>query len=236
MINGRTDLNMKLSYVWNYREAEPTDLTFFDHTSGHTQAGAIITDNPAGIVHSPDAPIIIHPRPRWAISKIAQAFVGFDLPAIIGERFERGLNSTIGLAGFGYERDEGGYFKMPHLGTIVIGDDVEVRSNTCIDRGTFSNTVIGNGTKIDNLVHIAHNCQIGQNVMVIAGTKVSGSVTIGDDAWLGTGCTIMQGVTIGEGATIGIGAVVLRDVAPGETVVGHHRLIETKATQSGVTR
>lgn len=236
-INGRTDLSVSVNYVWNYREAEPTDLTFFAQTIGTTQAGAIITDDPSQLVYSNDAPIIIHPRPRWAISKIAQAFVDDPPVPIIGERFQQGSYCTIGNPGFGYEWDEDyGYFKMPHLGLVVIGDDVEVGSNICIDRGTFSNTTIGNGTKIDNLIHIAHNCQIGDNVIMAAGVKLSGSVTIGDRVWMGTNSTVMQGVTIGDGATIGIGAVVLRDVEPGQTVVGHHRVIETKEIQLGVIR
>ncbi len=238
--------------VWNYQEAHEGQITYMME-EGITGAGAVVTDSVAK-VHPADPSInptlIIVDRPRRTIAKIAQHFVEprsvwyeEDLPGVlvfmpveIGENLKCAPGTVIGSDGFGYERDYDGYFLMPHLGSVIIGDNVEVGANTVIDRGTFSHTRIGSGTKIDNLVHVAHNCQIGENVMIVAGTSLGGSVTIEDDVWLGINSTVMQGVTIGKRATIGIGAVVLRDVEPGQTIVGHHRVIESKEEQRGVIR
>lgn len=237
--------------VWNYREAHESQITYMME-EGITGAGAVVTDSVAK-VHPADPSInptlIIVDRPRRTIAKIAQRFE--EKPPVFfeqrgrfhrydgvrwGENFKCAAGTVIGSDGFGYERDDDGYFLMPHLGSVIIGDNVEIGANTVIDRGTFSHTRIGHGTKIDNLVHIAHNCQIGENVMIVAGTSLGGSVTIEDDVWLGINSTVMQGVTIGRRATIGIGAVVLRDVEPGQTIVGHHRVIESKEEQRGVIR
>ena len=94
-----------------------------------------------------------------------------------------GCNCTIGLPGFGYEKDPvGAYWRFPHLGGVRIEADVEIGSNTCIDRGSLGDTVIGRGCKIDNLVHVAHNVVLGNNAVVIANTMLGGSVTIGAGA------------------------------------------------------
>ena len=133
-----------------------------------------------------------------------------------------GCNCTIGLPGFGYEKDQhGAYWRFPHLGGVRIEADVEIGSNTCIDRGSLGDTVIGQGSKIDNLVHVAHNVVLGRNTVVIANTMLGGSVTIGDGAWVAPSVTIMNQVSIGAGATLGLGAVVLKDVAPQQVIVGN---------------
>jgi UDP-3-O-[3-hydroxymyristoyl] glucosamine N-acyltransferase len=133
-----------------------------------------------------------------------------------------GANCTIGLPGFGYERDESGqYSRFPHVGRVRIEEDVEIGSNTCIDRGALGDTVIGRGCKIDNLVHIAHNVVLGANVLVIANAMVAGSVTVGDGAWIAPSASVLNQLTIGEGATVGLGAVVIRPVDPGATVAGN---------------
>jgi UDP-3-O-[3-hydroxymyristoyl] glucosamine N-acyltransferase len=133
-----------------------------------------------------------------------------------------GCNCTIGLPGFGYEKDaEGAYWRFPHLGGVRIEANVEIGSNTCIDRGSLGDTVIGQGSKIDNLVHVAHNVVLGRNTVVIANTMLGGSVTVGDGAWVAPSVTIMNQASIGAGATLGLGAVVLRDVAPRQVIVGN---------------
>jgi len=89
---------------------------------------------------------------------------------------------VIGSDGFGFERnDEGTFEKFPHVGGVVIKDDVEIGGNTCVDRGTLSNTIIGKGTKIDNLVHIAHNVVVGKNCAIIALACLGGSRSV--NAW-----------------------------------------------------
>jgi UDP-3-O-[3-hydroxymyristoyl] glucosamine N-acyltransferase len=103
---------------------------------------------------------------------------------------------------------------------VEIGNGVEIGANTCIDRGTLGNTVIGDGTKIDNLVHIAHNVRIGKHCLVIAHAMIGGSCVIGDHAWIAPNAGIIQKKHIGEHATVGLGAVVLEDVPPNETWTG----------------
>ncbi|MCH8150015.1 MAG: hypothetical protein IH987_18890 [Planctomycetes bacterium] len=103
---------------------------------------------------------------------------------------------------------------------MVLEDRVEIGANTCIDRGSLSETSIGEGTKINNLVHIAHNVRVGMNVLICAGARVAGSSEIGNDVWIGTGAIIFDQIHVGENARVGAGSVVTGDVLPGETVIG----------------
>lgn len=122
--------------------------------------------------------------------------------------------------GFGYEWDGNEWVHFPHHGNVVIGNEVRIGAYTCIDRGNESDTVIGNGTKIDNLVHIAHNAQIGERCLIVAGSVIGGSAKIGDRCFIGMNASIKEHVTIGNDVTIGAGAVVLCDVPDGETWAG----------------
>ena len=138
----------------------------------------------------------------------------------IGARVTVHPGTIIGTDGFGYQRgSDGEADKFPHLGGVRVEDDVEIGSNTCIDRGALEDTVIGSGTKIDNLVHIAHNVRIGRNVFIIANSQIAGSVVIDDGAHVAPSATILNQLKIGAGATVGLGAVVTRDVPPGATVM-----------------
>lgn len=140
----------------------------------------------------------------------------------LGDRGILHPNVTIGSDGFGYrpDPDKGGIVKIPQIGTVRIGDDVEIGASTCVDRAKFSETVIGNGCKIDNLCQIAHNCRLGQCVIVAGNTGIAGSVTIGDGVMIG-GCTnIIDHITIGAGAKIGGGAGVISSVPAGEFWAG----------------
>ena len=139
--------------------------------------------------------------------------------------------AILGGAGFGYERDaEGNKFRFPQIGQLIMGDYVEVGSNTCIDRGALADTVIGDYTKINNLCHIAHNNKIGKNVTITGCVNVSGSNVIDDDVWIAPNSSIRGWVHINEGATVGMGAVVVKDIPAHETWVGNpaHKL-EKKA-------
>jgi UDP-3-O-[3-hydroxymyristoyl] glucosamine N-acyltransferase len=138
----------------------------------------------------------------------------------IGARVTIHAGTVIGTDGFGYERGDGSEpEKFPHLGGVKIEDDVEIGANTCIDRGTLDDTVIGKGSKIDNLVHIAHNVRVGRNVFIIANSQVAGSVVIGDGAHIAPSATILNQLKVGANATVGLGAIVTRDVPPGATVM-----------------
>jgi UDP-3-O-[3-hydroxymyristoyl] glucosamine N-acyltransferase len=130
-------------------------------------------------------------------------------------------NTTIGGAGFGYAIRKG-YppLEMPHVGGVVIGDNVSIGSATQIDRGTFANTCISNDVKIDNLVHIAHNVRIGSRTLVAATSEISGSVEIGCDSWISPGVRIKEKVKIGDQVLVGIGSVVIKNVPDAVVTVG----------------
>jgi len=139
----------------------------------------------------------------------------------IGRRCIVHSGAVLGTEGYGYEQDEdGSYFRIAHLGGVVLGDDVEIGANACVDRGTLGNTVIADGAKVDNLVHVAHNVRIGKNAMVIANAMLGGSSVVGEGAWIAPSATIREGRRIGDRAVVGLGSVVVRDVEPGVTVMG----------------
>lgn len=131
-------------------------------------------------------------------------------------------NVTIGADGFGYRPspDGRGLVKIPQIGTVEIGDDVEIGAGSCVDRGKFSATSIGDGTKIDNLVQIAHNCKLGRSCVMAGQSSLAGSVTIGDGVIMGGRAGVKDHVTVGAGAKLGLGAGVISDVAPGKTLLG----------------
>ncbi len=132
----------------------------------------------------------------------------------IGDNVILHAGVCIGADGFGYVRDEERYVKFPQIGTVVIENDVEIGANTCIDRGALGETRIGEGTKIDNLVQIAHNVQIGKRVIIAAQTGISGSTIIEDD------CVIGGQVGMGDHARILSGAIIgsQAGVLPGKIV------------------
>jgi len=130
----------------------------------------------------------------------------------VGENVRIGLSCTIGGAGFGYEPDENNNLvRMPHLGNVVIQDNVTIHNNVNIDRGVLSPTVIGKGTKIDSLSHIAHGVTIGKNCAII-GAGIGGSAIIGDCCYIGFRSVIKQKIRIGHNAKIGMGAIILKEV------------------------
>ena len=129
----------------------------------------------------------------------------------LGDRVVVQSGAVLGSTGFGYVRNgaTGEYVAFPQQGTLVIEDDVEIGANTTIDRGALGPTRIGRGTKIDNLVHIAHNCVVGANVVIAAQTGISGSTVIGDGAVIGGQVGIGDHAVIGEGVVLGSGSGVL---------------------------
>jgi UDP-3-O-[3-hydroxymyristoyl] glucosamine N-acyltransferase len=138
----------------------------------------------------------------------------------IGKRCILHAGCVIGADGFGYVPVGGRARKVPHVGTVEIGDDVEVGANTCIDRAKTGVTVIGAGTKIDNLVHIAHNVHIGQSCLIIAQVGIAGSVTVGNGVILAGQSGVKDHVNIGDGVRVGARGGVIGDVSAGETVSG----------------
>lgn len=154
---------------------------------------------------------------RWMINHTWS-----DNNVFIGRNTIIDSSAIIGEAGFGYVKGEDGkWLHIPHIGRVVIGDNVHIGSQCVIHCGTIDDTVIGDGTKIDTFTHIAHNCKVGKNCIICSHVVLCGSVTIEDDVWIGPGALIKQKLTIGKGAVIGMGAVVLNDVPAGATVYGN---------------
>ena len=140
----------------------------------------------------------------------------------MGKRCYIKSGAVLGGEGFGFEKDENGNrFRFPQIGHLIIGDDVEVGANTCIDRGALSDTLIGNHTKINNLCHIAHNNIIGKNVVIAGCVNVSGSCVIEDDVWISPNVSLRGFNHLGVGCLVGTGAVVTKNVPSGETWVGN---------------
>jgi len=130
--------------------------------------------------------------------------------------------AKLGNEGFGFEPNENGELVFfPHFGDVIIGNNVRIGSYVCIDRGNMHNTIIEDGVKIDNLVHIAHNVHVGKNTMIVAGNIVCGSVTIGKNCFIGANSTIRQHLKIGDNVVIGMGSVVIEDVPDGQVWVGN---------------
>lgn len=131
-------------------------------------------------------------------------------------------NVTIGADGFGYRPapDGRGLVKIPQIGSVEIGDGVEIGAGSCVDRGKFSATVIGDGTKIDNLVQIGHNCTIGRSCVMAGQSGLAGSVTLGDGVVMGGRAMVSDHLSVGSGTRIGGNAGVISDIPPGKTVLG----------------
>tara|TARA_R110001632_G_scaffold63318_2_gene151373 strand:+ start:24841 stop:25737 length:897 start_codon:yes stop_codon:yes gene_type:complete len=141
---------------------------------------------------------------------------------IIGNNVTIGCNNTIGGVGFGYEKNKDNDFVLiPHIGNVIISDNVDIGSNTCIDRAVLGSTLVGENVKIDNLVHIAHGVQIGRNVVVIANAMVAGSVNIGENSWIAPSASIINQKNIGANSLVGLGAVVTKDVDSDAIVAGN---------------
>jgi UDP-3-O-[3-hydroxymyristoyl] glucosamine N-acyltransferase len=140
----------------------------------------------------------------------------------IGARCVIHSGAVVGADGFGFELAGAAYRKVPQVGVVQIGDDVEIGANACIDRATLGATVIGDGTKLDNMVHIAHNCRIGKHVVIAAQTGLAGGVTIGDYAVVGGQVGVGDKARIESKAVIGSGAGILtaKIVRAGEPVWG----------------
>lgn len=141
--------------------------------------------------------------------------------ALLGARVRLAPGARIGQAGFGFLPGPAGLEPIPQLGRVVIEDDVDIGANTTIDRGSGEDTVIGHGTKIDNLVQIAHNCRIGAHCIIVSQVGMSGSVTVGDGAMLAGKVGIADHLSIGAGARVAAKSGVSRNIPPGATYGGY---------------
>ena len=148
--------------------------------------------------------------------------------AVVRERCHMGSdciihpNATIGADGFGFRPDpQRGLVKIPQIGNVILGNNVEIGANTCVDRGKFSSTVLGDGCKIDNLIQIGHNSKLGRFCIMAGQSGLAGSVTLGDGVLIGGSASITDHVNIGDGAIIGGGSGVTKDIPGGKTMLGY---------------
>lgn len=191
--------------------AESADVALTAYIGPHVQIGdnarvGVSTRIEAGVVVGANVTIgddcVLHPN-----------VVLYD-GVTISNRVILHASVCIGADGFGYVRHDHGYQKFPQIGTVVIEDDVELGAHTCIDRAALGRTRIGRGTKLDNMVHVGHNCDIGERVVIAAQTGISGSVVIEDDAVIGGQVGFGDHTRVQKGAVIGSKAGIL----PGKIV------------------
>ena len=142
----------------------------------------------------------------------------------IGPRVTLNAGVVIGSEGYGFDQVEGSHEKVPHLGKVVIEEDVEIGANSCIDRARFDETRIGAGSKVDNLVQIGHNVTIGKRCLVVAQVGISGSVVFEDDVMVGGQAGFAGHLTVGKGAKIAGQAGITKDVEPGAFLKGNPAL------------
>lgn len=164
---------------------------------------------------------------------VIEEFVVIRENTVIGDNTIIRAGVKIGGEGFEFKKADGRVEAVKHTGGVVIGRNVEIQYNTCIDKAIYpwDNTVVGNNTKIDNLVHIGHAVKLDERIIVVAQSGVGGRTVIGSDAWLGFGTTISNGLHIGCSTRANIGAVVTKSVSDNESVTGnfaieHKRFIE----------
>ena len=138
----------------------------------------------------------------------------------IGRNFIAHSGARIGQDGYGYSPGAPRHFKVPQLGRVIIGDDVEIGANACVDRGSLSDTVIGNGTKLDNLVHIAHNVTIGEGCLITGQVGIAGSAKIGNHVMMGGQAGVAGHLSVGDNVKVAGQAGVSKDIEPYQTVAG----------------
>ncbi|MBO6281537.1 MAG: UDP-3-O-(3-hydroxymyristoyl)glucosamine N-acyltransferase [Alphaproteobacteria bacterium] len=140
--------------------------------------------------------------------------------SIIGHHCYIYSGARIGCDGFGFQFMNGQHHRIPQIGRVIIGNDVEIGANTCVDRGALDDTIIGDGCRIDNLVQIAHNDKLGMGCVIVAQVGIAGSCNLGDFVVLGGQVGLADHLNIGSGAQIAAQSGAMRDVEPGAVVMG----------------
>ncbi len=138
----------------------------------------------------------------------------------IGNRVRIGSNTVIGFEGFGYYTSDGIHYRIPHIGNVVLEDDVEIGACSCVDKGKFGSTRVGAGTKIDNLVQIAHNVQVGKGCLLTGQSGVAGSAKLGNYVVLGGNSGVRDNISIGNGVQCAAHSAIAADVPDGQIVAG----------------
>lgn len=201
---------------------EIIDEFFVDkNTVGHISNSAVVETEKIGFNCSVGEFSVIGPEVEIGDNVVIEHHVTIKGKVKIGNDSIIHSGCVIGKPGFGFYTALDGYKKrVPHLGGILIGNNVEIGANTCIDWGTLGDTEIGNYVKIDNLCHIAHNVSIGDDAMIIAMSLLGGSSCIEKGAYIAPGALIMNQKTVGQDGFVGMGAVVVKDVPARKVVAG----------------
>jgi UDP-3-O-[3-hydroxymyristoyl] glucosamine N-acyltransferase len=155
---------------------------------------------------------------------VLYANVSIGEKVVIGKRVIIQAGAAIGGDGFGFVTDGGRHHKIPQVGGVIIEDDVEIGANSAVDRATLGNTVIRKGTKIDNLVQVAHNVSIGEHCILAGHVGIAGSSTLGNYVVLGGAAGVADHTTVGDRVMVGGGSAVTRDVEPGQVIVGYNAM------------
>ena len=157
---------------------------------------------------------------------------------VLGQNVMVQSGSVIGSDGFGYVPVDGRHVKIPHTGTVVLEDDVEIGANCAIDRGTFGETRIGSGTKLDNLIQVAHNVQIGKDTLIAAQTGISGSTRVGSNVKIGGQVGIVGHIEIGDNASFGAQSGVSKSMPAGQTYFGTpaKEIMQAKREEASIRR
>lgn len=160
---------------------------------------------------------------------IVEPNVAILADVIVGQNCIIRAGAVIGSEGFEYKRTSKGIIPVFHDGSVIMGNNVVIGANNAVAKGfSFRHTIIGDETKLDNQIHIAHGDHIGKRCLIAASAMIAGTVTIGDDVWIGPGASISSGITIGDKARITIGSVVTKDVPAGQTVTGNFAIPHDK--------
>ena len=141
--------------------------------------------------------------------------------AVVGPGATIGAYTVLGSNGFGFEIDERGVpLRFPHLGRVLVGEEVELGSHCCVDRGVLGDTVVDRFVKCDHHTYIAHGVHVGCSTLIMSGARLNGRSQVGERCWIGTSAVIKEGVRVGADATVGMGSVVISDVRRNSTVAG----------------
>lgn len=201
--------------------------TFFDLHNFLSETGKLKRESFKTVI---EASAQIHPLSSIASNNVrigknvlVEEFVVIRENTVIGDNSIIRAGTVIGGVGFEFKNTGEKVIPVAHDGGVVIGEHVEIQQNTCVDRGIYvwDDTVIGDYSKVDNLVHIGHGIKIGKRVMSTAGVIYGGRDIVGDDAWIGLNVATRNAITIGKGARLNMGAVVTRDVPDGGSVTGN---------------
>ena len=180
--------------------------------------------------------VSVYPRVKIGAQAVLHSHVSIREDTVIGPRTIIHNGAVIGADGFGYIQDaEGRHTKIPQTGRVIIEEDVEIGANVTIDRGSLDATVIGKGTKIDNLVMIAHNVSLGRHVIIAAQTGVAGSTKVGNRVIMGGQVGVVDHAEIGDGALINAKSGITNSVPAGSRVAGNPHMDVTEWRKARVT-